>query len=353
MKKISLFIFGIGLIIASWFAWEKLSPQSNKSTKKTIPTTQVSRRNIVQTINYNGIVYPVIKTDIKSEIGGRIKSILIQEGDFVHAGDILFQLDSKTLEQALSEAEKKLESSQSQLDKRQRLYDRLLELSKQNFGRQNELEDAATDVQLANHEVENNLLSVAKALEELNKATIRAPYDGVVYNRQVNVEEIVARGSSGTGGTTLITLAQLDTFALEFYINEIDIRKVKLAQEVSVELDAIPEKLFKGHITYIAPNAEEKSKTRAFLAKVALDVEHEMLYPGISAEVELTLASTEQALAVLISAIFTDHDDAFVFREENPGQFERVPVKVGIHDLQYIEIQSGLEENDTVALVRP
>jgi len=132
--------------------------------------------------------------------------------------------------------------------------------------------------------------SLALSRIQQGYATLVAPFDGVVVSRQAERGEVVAPG------TPVLTLADLDHVWLRAYLNERDLGRVRLGQEVSVHTDAYPQQPFKGRIAFIASQAEFTPKsvethaervTLVYRIKIDLDNPDHWLLPGMPADATL------------------------------------------------------------------
>ena len=188
----------------------------------------------------------------------------------------------------------------------------------------------------------------------MSKTVIRAPHEGILTLIEVVEGEVISGATSVSNGTELITVAQLRELYMEANINEVDVERLHLGQPARLTFDAIPDFELIGEIGEIALSARRDGDVRIFPIEVVFAAENTQVRPGISATVDIPIAAAAQAISVLLSAVFYDDEGGgtYVYVEDGSSWQKRF-VTVGINNLQYVEIQEGLEVGDVVALSRP
>jgi len=180
-----------------------------------------------------------------------------------------------------------------------------------------------------------------------------APHDGMITLLDVVEGQVISGATSVNNGTDLLTLAQLDQLYLEASINEVDVEKLELGRQAQITFDAIPDFTIDGEISVIAASARRDDNIRVFPIEVVFEVADARVRPGISASVEIPVANAENVPSVILSAVFNEDDGSSYVFLKNPAGWERRSVEVGINNLQYVEIKTGLAPDDVVALSRP
>ncbi|PKN09362.1 MAG: efflux RND transporter periplasmic adaptor subunit, partial [Deltaproteobacteria bacterium HGW-Deltaproteobacteria-5] len=199
--------------------------------------------------------------------------------------------------------------------------------------------------------------SAAAALEgaeaNLDYTLIRAPFDGVVLTKNADVGDIVTPlGASSTSKAAVVTLADMDSLQVEADVSETSITKIKVGQPCDIQLDALPEKRFRGEVHSIVPTVDRAKAT--VLVKVRfLDRDPRML-PDMSAKVsflsrELTAGELQPRLAVNKAALVSRDGKNIVYQVQDHKVRESV-ISIGdkLGDMQ--EVQSGLKPGDRVVL---
>jgi RND family efflux transporter MFP subunit len=193
-------------------------------------------------------------------------------------------------------------------------------------------------------EIENAKLAVETAKANLEGASIVSPIPGTVMSIDVSV------GDTVNSGTVVITVANLEKPYLEIYLDESDWANIQVGYETEVTFDILPDKTFSGIVTEVDPGLYSSGNSSVVKALVKIDnVSDSIKLPlGTSASVDVIGGRAENAVLVPIEALHeTDPGQYAVFVMENGKPRLRV-VEVGIQDLLYAEIKSGLNPGDVV-----
>jgi len=212
-------------------------------------------------------------------------------------------------------------------------------------------------------------------------ARVTSPMSGVVIKRGVELGETVTSGvSSFNAGTVLFTVADLKSLIIRVNLNEVDIAKVHVGQPARISLDAYPQKVFTGKVSFVAPSAELVEKIKVFKVEVTLDELGDSFRTGMSANVEILGEKRDKAISIPLEALQRRDGKTVAFRlkanlepkkianakEGLAGRnkfiwlsdhwkdyFDVVPVQGGIATLERVEILAGLKAGEEVALEDP
>ena len=317
-----------------------------------VHTTKVATHDITDTLEISGEVVPVVLTEIKSEISGRVVKVHALPGAHVKADDLLVELDQTQLNSELHEAERLVEAAQISAEHMQRDLRRQENLHNSTVATDKDLLDAQVNRDLAVNNLEVLRARLVSAKERLAKAVIRAPHDGMVLQHTLREGEVIVGATSFSQGTVLMQVADLSQLYVETKINEIDSPRVRVGMKAQVSFDVIHDKSYPGEIETVAPSATLVDMVRVFVVRIKFDGSDVRIKPGISANVSLPVEEVKGVAAVPLSAIFMDGTRRFVYRKEG-AEFVRVTVSIGVNNLDWVEIRSGLKPNDEIALVRP
>ena len=331
MKR-KVIIITIIIIISVGAAFLALSLRPDESAANTNLAT-VRQGDLVEMASASGTVEPDIQVDVKSRGSGEVIEVIVQEGDEVEAGDVLVRLDPRDAEQALREAEMarsranddltqayaQLRVTQAQATEAQ------AESAVRNRGAQLGLVSAedrrasasSADVARANvtlrqaqarasrTAVESAELRVDEARRRLEETTIHAPVTGTVLSVNVEVGSIVASGITNVnGGTTLMTVADLSDLRVVGAIDEAQVGQVEVGQEVTVRVDAYPQRSFTGLVDRVSPLGVETSNIVTFDVEVVInDQAAHLLRSGMSADLEIVTQRYEDVALIPITAI--------------------------------------------------
>ena len=352
MKRATKIIFVPCLIVAVIYGLIQAVPESEARKSSVIQTDIASLRNLKTVVPATGEVLPLLSSIVKSEISGRITRIFVEGGDSVKQGDVLVELDRISLQARVREAERSFEADRLRLERSKRNYDRLKELPVKKFVGEKEFLDAKTDFKLSELNLEIAQARLEDAEEDLSKTFINAPHEGTLTSINVTEGQVISGATSVSKGTDLMTIAQLSELYMEAKINEVDVERIFVGQSACLRFDAIPDFEVEGRINTIAPAAESDDKVRVFPIGVVFEVPDNRVRPGISATVEVPIASVEGVVSVLISGVFTEEQSNHVYLKTATG-WQKRKVEVGINDLQHVEIKNGLNIDDVIALSRP
>ncbi|PTY07209.1 efflux transporter periplasmic adaptor subunit [Opitutaceae bacterium EW11] len=228
-----------------------------------------------------GTLTPIAGASLSTEAEGTVAKISFENGQLVHAGDVLIELDT-TVETA------QLKSAEAQLVLAKLEFNRANELLQKNTVSQASVDQATAQL----NQIEANVAAL-KAL--IDRKTVRAPFDGRIGIRAVNIGQFVSRGQP------LVPLQKLDQLYVNFTLPERDLPKLQTGDAVHVLVDAFPNQPFEGKLNAISP--EVNSSTRNVSLQALIDNPHEVMRPGMFARVEVQLPEGRPLVVVPATAI--------------------------------------------------
>jgi membrane fusion protein (multidrug efflux system) len=263
---------------------------------------------------------------MRSELDGVIRTIEFQEGQPVAQGDVLFTMRDEEQRARLSEAR-----AQERLARD--VYDRTRTLTSQDISSVARRAEAAAALDEAKAKI---------ALAELNldRTRIMAPFDGVVGSRLVGPGEWVEPQ------TPLVPVAAIEKLQLHYLLPEPSIRLAKVGGQVHVRVVAYPDERFPGETFFVSPTVDRA--TRRLLAKAWVPNDDHRLKPGMFANVDVLVLEKEGVLVVPDSAMIYDRHGTYVWRIDDEGRAEKVPVEIGIRRFSRVEILDGIQAGDRV-----
>lgn len=206
------------------------------------------------------------------------------------------------------------------------------------------LADQASAPNLAQLTVEQAQLSLEAAQATLDQLELVAPIDGVVTALDAETGQTV-------GTIPIVTLANLDLPMVEVYLDETDLDKIAVGNEVEVIFDALPDETFTGYVVRVEPELVTVENVPAVQAVAALEgVSLQDLPAGLNASVDVIGGKAENALLVPVEALKELGPGQYaVFIMGADGELEMRPVEVGLMDYANAEILSGLQQGDQVS----
>jgi len=377
---------------------------------------EVKKVKIIETVSASGTIQPEAEVKISPDVSGEIVDVMVEEGDSVIAGQMLLRIRPDNFQAAVQNSQAGVNTSRANYAQTQSRYEQAvaqLLRSKADFERNKELFDqdviseadfqqfetnfrvAQKEVEAATQQMEASKFTIQSAqatlnqnLDVLSRTEIYAPVSGTVSKLDVEQGEKVV-GTAQMAGTEMLIIANLNNMEVRVNVNENDIVRVKLGQEVNIEVDAYGERKFKGIVTKIANTANTKISEDAITEfEVRIRILNESykdlikkkgslspFRPGMTASVEIITNTKENVTSVPLASVTTRKPDSEQADEEgrkeenkekNPLQKDEKPkqvifvynekekkalmreVETGISDFENIEIKKGVEIGDKI-----
>src|SRR5690606_10601294 len=279
----------------------------------------------VRTIRAVGTLQPNEAVIVSPEIAGRVSRLPFAEGDVVEAGAALVEPDPTILQAEVEKAEATLALATANRQ-------RAMTLASQGTGTLRARDESIADYR----EAEANL-TLAKA--RLAKATLTAPFSGVVGIRSVSV------GAYVNPGDRIVELADIDPIKVDFRVPELVLSSLRPGQSIRVTVDALPGESFEGEVYVIDPFVDANG--RAVRLRARIPNPDRKLTPGLFARVNIVVGRRENAILVPESAIFAEGQSRYVYRVVN-GRAVRTEITLGQRRPGQVEIRDGLTADAVV-----
>lgn len=312
--------------------------------------------NITFAISSAGDIGPADQVSVRPEINGKIMTLLVDIGDRVKKGTVLFTLDDRDLQSERSSALTQVEGARLQVDRAKRNYDRAEQLYKEKLISQEVFENTKTDYELAKNSLERSQKDLNIIEEQLTKTKILAPFDCTVLTRPVSIGQAVSGSGGYNSGTEVLTIANLNEMIVNAHINQADVTRMRTNQEVNLEVEAVPGLKMIGTIERIAPQATVRNGIKGFATRILITEIDPRVRPGMTANISIPVASASNVTTVPLAAVFSEQGERYVWvisDMEEDFRYERRTVKIGVADYALVEIQTGLKAGETVALEAP
>ncbi len=374
-----------------------------------LPTAQVERRDFLRTVRSRGELKSAESAQITAPQTPDLKIVrLAENGKAIREGDIVVQFDEAAQEDALIERQTQVRQVDSEIEQAEAQHaitdernemlimqatynvERAnLEASKQEILAEIEAEKAKIDVVIAEGELKKSETNAeasdisqgadlerlterrGKAMRDLNLSrtylrsmVLRAPRDGIVHILSNNR----AQGSFGTArppfqegdtvwtGAVIAEIPDLSSLRAEFRVDEVDRGRVARGQETRIRIDAVPDAVLSGSVTWLSPIAtllfNRLPPEKNFPAFSHIDRIDDRLRPGMSATVEIVVQRMPDVLVIPSKASTQIDGKPTVFVKDGAG-YRRTPIEVMATNGTEIVVASGLEEGDIIALENP
>lgn len=270
----------------------------------TTPVEQVERRDIAVTVEATGSVEPINLVEVKSKASGQIVKMPVEIGSHVKPGDLLVQVDPRDVQNSYDQAEATLVAAQARAKVTALQRKRADDLYAAQVITATEHESAMLDEANAESQLVTARTNLDIAKQRLDDATVRAPIEGTVLDKPVAVGQVISSATSSvSGGTTLLTMADLSRIRMRALVAETDIGRVQVGQDASVVVDAYPQRTFHGTVEKIEPQAVVQQSVTMFPVLISISNENGLLLPGMNGEVTMMVDQRQNALAVPLDAL--------------------------------------------------
>jgi RND family efflux transporter MFP subunit len=290
----------------------------------------------------SGTLQPEEQANVRAEVGGTILQTLAEAGQRVSRGQTLARIDDATLQEAVLSAQAAATTAQNTVDLDKRQVDRNTALLKAGAIADRDLEMSQNQLSAAQAQLANAKSILANANKQLSKATVVAPFTGIVSARQVSSGDVVQPGGA------LYVIVNPATMRLEASVPADQLSAVHLGAPVDFTVNGYPNRAFTGHITNINPVADPA--TRQVRIIVSLPNENNALVGGLFADGHVA-SEVRKAPVVPTAAVDESGLKPFVMQIKN-GLVTKTEVVLGIRDAatETVEIKSGVQPGDTILL---
>ncbi len=302
MKKllhspIALAIFAAAIIgISSLVYWKyyKVTPPQYRSQA-------VEKGDISQTVSANGTINPVTLVSVGTQVSGTVKKLYVDFNSKVKKGQILLELDDSLLAAQLRQSEANVQNAQASLELATANEKRTRDLFALEYVAQQDLDTAIQAKKSAEAQLLSARAQLGKDRANLSYSVIRSPVSGVVVDREVDVGQTVA---ASLQTPTLFKIAQdLSKMQIDSNFAEADIGSIRVGQPVRFTVDAFADRHFKGEVKQIRLNPTTVSNVVTYDVVVNVDNPEQILLPGMTAYVNITVAERKDALLVPNAAL--------------------------------------------------
>jgi RND family efflux transporter MFP subunit len=300
-----------------------------------------SANSSASVLDASGYVTARMQATVSSKITGKVLEVFIEEGMFVEKDQILAQLDDSTVKAELNFAE-------TQLREAQRVFDRTLELRKDNLASQASLDAAESQLDglKAKLEISKQIVSDMK---------IRAPFSGVVINKAAQPGEMISPVSAGGGFTRtgIGTIVDMNSLEVEVDVNESYINRVQSGQPAITNLNAYPEWDIESEVIAIIPTADRNKAT--VKVRIGLLDKDQRILPDMGAKVSFLKEKEGEKLDLIdgvivpSSAIIKEGNSAYLFIIKN-GRVFKTKVEIESTSANYSRVTKGIKDGERVAL---
>jgi multidrug efflux pump subunit AcrA (membrane-fusion protein) len=382
MKKILVVIIALILIGLGFFVYKKIL---SKPEIKVLETAKVEKGSIRGVIVETGIIKSQVGAVVKigARATGEIVQMNVKIGDKVKKGQVIALIDDREIQKTIAQQTAALSAAHNTLSQFELTYPERInearanyEYAKINYEREQELlkyeyttkdavdkaksqyeaseanfkrlqDEYKTQLKIAKANIEDITAQLKQQEIRLTYTKIYAPIDGVVSDVTAQEGETIV---TGLQVANLVTV--LDPILLEMwiYVDETDIGKVEINQQIEYYVDTFPDKLFHGIIEKIYPQPVIKENIVYYLAIVKVSKEDALfLKPEMTTHVKIIFAEKNNLLTAPNAAIKFEEGKQVAYKVLGPHKVQKVELQTGIRGEENTEILSGVQEGDVLA----
>jgi HlyD family secretion protein len=355
--------------------------QHSEDTKPLVDVLTIQRKDMTKTIDLTGQTVPESQVDIAAKYTGKITQINVELGQYVTPGQVLLSQDSSDIDisieqnnasfrQANADAiesnatfEANYQKAQSDYQHSVTTYQRYKLLYSQGAISKEVLDNAEQQMISSKSVMESwskQLMAGSAASVESKRAsrdkaqsvidalnnqkddlTLRAPRSGMIGFRQAEVGNIVSAGQK------VLSIVDNSNIYIDCSVSEQDIGQVVLGLPTTIGIESLG-KSFTGKIIYISPSID--SKTQAFTIRMILDKPEDSIRSGMFARTTINTILRSQTLFVPKEAVLSLNGKDHIFVVNSSNQVEERIVQLGLRNDKSIEIISGIQDGETIAV---
>jgi len=351
--RIILISVGAVAVVATVFI---LLGGSGKDDKNTLPKVKVTKDNIVEKALAVGTIEPENEISIKSKVSGVVRRIFADAGTHVRAGDPLLEVRPDPTPLELAEAKRQVQLRQvdmTNLDKQrvrqESMVDKQLISRKEFEDFERQYDEAQLQFTLSKERLallESGRIKIENTEIE---SIVKAPIDGFVLSKTVEVGDPVTPLTSYQEGTVLMKMANMERLIFKGSVDEIDVGKLREGMEADLKVGALPTDKITGALYKISLKAEKKDNATVFPIEISVPkAKNTTLRAGYSANASIVIQKKDSVLTIPERVVTFRNDSAFVKLALAGGKEEERVIKTGLSDAIKIEVISGLKEGDDV-----
>ena len=339
-------VFVIGLCGGVYYVWQSKQHKEAEETRTRAAQSEAGPAVAVATavrgptsrkINLVGEALPATTATLYAKVSGYLDRIAVDTGDRVKAGQFIAEIQSPEIDQQINAARVALEN-------KQRLLKRGQELAEKGFFSQQTLDNAETEVQVAQSQLDE--------LHTMSRyRTLKAPFAGVITARFADPGALVTNAATNqTSALPLVTISDVSRLKVTVYVEQSEAPNVKIGTAAEIVDAASPERRVQGRVARVS--GELDPRTRTLLSEVDFDNSMGQFLPGSFVNVSLVIPSTSY-VEVPVAALLVRDKKNLVATLTADNRIRLVPINVAGTDGKMVRIADGLNEGERVVLGVP
>ena len=372
MRNIYIALFASTLLISCGG-----SEDAKEDSFKYYSKEEATNKSLELSIEASGEIEAISTIEIKSKASGEVLFLGAEVGDYIKKGAILARIDQRTPNNILAQAEADLGLSKVRLENAKSQLIRGEALHTEGSIADKDFEDIQENYASAQSAVVRTQVSLENANISLDDTIVRSPTEGTVISRNVEVGQVISSPSVAVGGgTILMRMADLGNVRVRALVDEIDVGKVKVGQDVSIKVSAYRDRQFFGKVAKIEPLAKVEQNVTLFPILIDIENKENLLLLGMNTDVIIQILDENVSLSIPTGSLRTRKDiksaaallemsedqvDTFLKNKVKGESFNKFIVikdskdgpelkwvQIGKSDLSNVEVINGLNKGDEV-----
>ena len=372
MRNIYIALFASTLLIACGGSEDKKEDSFKYYSKE-----EATNKSLELSIEASGEIEAISTIEIKSKASGEVLFLGAEVGDYIKKGAILARIDQRTPNNILAQAEADLGLSKVRLENAKSQLIRGEALHSEGSIADKDFEDIQENYASAQSAVVRTQVSLENANISLDDTIVRSPTEGTIISRSVEVGQVISSPSVAVGGgTVLMRMADLGSVRVRALVDEIDVGKVRVGQDVSIKVSAYRDRQFFGKVAKIEPLAKVEQNVTLFPILIDIENKENLLLLGMNTDVIIQILDENVSLSIPTSSLRTRKDiksaaallempeeqvntflkdkvkgesfNKFIVIKDSKAGPELKWVQIGKSDLSNVEVINGLSKGDQV-----
>ena len=353
------------------------SDDTKEDSFKYYSKEEATNKSLELSIEASGEIEAISTIEIKSKASGEVLFLGAEVGDYIKKGAILARIDQRTPNNILAQAEADLGLSKVRLENAKSQLIRGEALHSEGSIADKDFEDIQENYASAQSAVVRTQVSLENANISLDDTIVRSPTEGTIISRSVEVGQVISSPSVAVGGgTVLMRMADLGSVRVRALVDEIDVGKVRVGQDVSIKVSAYRDRQFFGKVAKIEPLAKVEQNVTLFPILIDIENKENLLLLGMNTDVIIQILDENVSLSIPTSSLRTRKDiksaaallempeeqvntflkdkvkgesfNKFIVIKDSKAGPELKWVQIGKSDLSNVEVINGLSKGDQV-----
>ena len=372
MRNIYIALFASTFLIACGG-----SDDTKEDSFKYYSKEEATNKSLELSIEASGEIEAISTIEIKSKASGEVLFLGAEVGDYIKKGAILARIDQRTPNNILAQAEADLGLSKVRLENAKSQLIRGEALHSEGSIADKDFEDIQENYASAQSAVVRTQVSLENANISLDDTIVRSPTEGTIISRSVEVGQVISSPSVAVGGgTVLMRMADLGSVRVRALVDDIDVGKVRVGQDVSIKVSAYRDRQFFGKVAKIEPLAKVEQNVTLFPILIDIENKENLLLLGMNTDVIIQILDENVSLSIPTSSLRTRKDiksaaallempeeqvntflkdkvkgesfNKFIVIKDSKAGPELKWVQIGKSDLSNVEVINGLSKGDQV-----